>query len=96
MGQQDHSHRFWRAACSGLLAGFSAFQFICKILYLFFPRDIDDPFGIVEEAFAQNVGESGFEFCPFREGWGNEKFFGFGAFQSPPDERRREIKVRVA
>jgi hypothetical protein len=63
-------------ASQPILAGLSNLQFICKFLYLFFPRDIHDPFGIVEEAFAQNVGEPGFEFCPFYEGWGNQKFFG--------------------
>ena len=32
-----------------------AFQLICKFLYLVFPRDIDDSFGIVVETVAQKV-----------------------------------------
>jgi len=73
--EPDCGKPFWQGL-SAILAGLSNLQFICKFLYLFFPRDIHDPFGIVEEAFAQNVGQPGFEFCPFYEGWGNQKFFG--------------------
>lgn len=78
------------------LALSSVFQFICKILYLFFPRDVHDSFGIVEKAFAQSIQEADFEFCPFGKRLGNKKFLRLGTCHSPPADRRREIKLRVS
>ena len=33
----------------------AVFQFICEPLYLFFPRDIHDSFGVVEKTVAQEI-----------------------------------------
>jgi len=49
---QEAVRRLWLRA---LVVSSSAFEFICKFLYLFFPRDIHNSCGIVEKAFAQKA-----------------------------------------
>jgi len=44
-----------RRVREGRLVSSVAFQLICKFLYLVFPRDIHDSFGIVVETVAQKI-----------------------------------------
>jgi hypothetical protein len=43
------------SAAATALVRAAIFQLICKPLYLFFPRDVDDSFGVVEKTFAQQI-----------------------------------------
>jgi hypothetical protein len=46
---------------------------IGKFPYLFFPRDIHDTFGVVEQAFLQQVHKPQLEPCALDEDWCNSQ-----------------------
>jgi hypothetical protein len=67
-------------------------QPICKFLYLFFPRDIQDSLRIVVQAFPQEIGQSRLDFCPLQNRFGNDDDGRrLRTRQSAPDVRSLEI-----
>ena len=68
-----------------------AFEFICKFLYLSFPRDIHNSFCIVVKAVAQKIYEPYLEFGALYRGSGHFESGWSRTRQSAPAERIREI-----
>ncbi len=68
-------------------------QFICNVLYLFFPRYIHDSFRIVVKAFAQRGDESSLEAYARHVRPANGDSEGLRARQRTPDARNSEIRV---
>jgi hypothetical protein len=66
-------------------------QFICKFLYLAFPRDIHDSVGIVGKALVQKNKEPGFDSRLFDDLRRNNECILARATYSAPSERIREI-----